>query len=138
MMNLAVEDQPQVSTRTHPPVVRGHHARGRIVVGIDGSEGSRDALRWAARQGTLTGASLDVVMTWEVPVLPYGVWTGYVLPTSVPWSTPLNRQWQQLPPADPSASGNSSVLYPELKNLLYPFEGLSLQEMVNRLLGSTS
>ena len=25
----------------------------------------------------LTGASLEVVMTWEVPVLPYGVWTGY-------------------------------------------------------------
>jgi nucleotide-binding universal stress UspA family protein len=66
-----------VSTRTYHPVVRGHHACGRIVVGVDGSEGSKAALRWAARQATLTGACLDVVMTWEVPVLPYGVWAGY-------------------------------------------------------------
>jgi nucleotide-binding universal stress UspA family protein len=49
----------------------------RIVVGVDGSEGSKDALRWAARQAKLTGALLDVVMTWEVPVVPYGVWAGY-------------------------------------------------------------
>ena len=47
------------------------------MVGIDGSEGSKCALRWAARQAELTGASLEVVMTWEVPVLPYGVWAGY-------------------------------------------------------------
>ncbi len=39
----------------------------RIVVGVDGSESSRHALRWAARQAQLTGASLDVVITWELP-----------------------------------------------------------------------
>ena len=75
-MNRAVEEQGQVSTRNHH-AVRGHRTYGRIVVGLDGSEGSKDALRWAARQAELTGASLDVVMTWEVPVVPYGVWTGY-------------------------------------------------------------
>ena len=75
-MNRAVEEQGQVSTRNHH-AVHGHRTYGRIVVGLDGSEGSKDALRWAARQATLTGASLDVVMTWEVPVVPYGVWTGY-------------------------------------------------------------
>lgn len=40
---------------------------GRIVVGVDGSEPSIEALRWAARQATLTGASLEAVMAWEMP-----------------------------------------------------------------------
>src|SRR3974390_1211199 len=39
----------------------------RIVVGVDGSESSRRALRWAARQAEFTGASLEVVIAWEVP-----------------------------------------------------------------------
>jgi nucleotide-binding universal stress UspA family protein len=39
----------------------------RIVVGVDGSESSRHALRWAARQAQLTGGRIDVVVTWELP-----------------------------------------------------------------------
>ena len=39
----------------------------RIVVGIDGSASSLDALWWAARQADLTAARLEVVMTWEWP-----------------------------------------------------------------------
>ena len=42
-------------------------ARGRIVVGVDGSPGSREALRWAARQAELTGAELDAVTAWQYP-----------------------------------------------------------------------
>jgi nucleotide-binding universal stress UspA family protein len=49
---------------------------GRIVVGIDGSAASNDALRWAARQASLTGGPLDVIMTWE--------W-----PASLGWSVPI-------------------------------------------------
>jgi nucleotide-binding universal stress UspA family protein len=45
---------------------------GRIVVGVDGSEASRDALTGAARQAALTGASLQVIMTWHVPTAAYG------------------------------------------------------------------
>ena len=37
----------------------------RIVVGIDGSPSSIAALEWAAKQAELTGASLEVLMTWE-------------------------------------------------------------------------
>ena len=37
----------------------------RIVVGIDGSPSSIAALEWAANQAELTGASLEVLMTWE-------------------------------------------------------------------------
>ncbi len=43
-----------------------------IVVGIDGSSTSKDALRWAARQAELTGASLQAVTTWHLPVFIYG------------------------------------------------------------------
>ena len=39
----------------------------RIVVGVDGSPSSHQALRWAARQAKLTGASLQVVTSWEYP-----------------------------------------------------------------------
>jgi len=40
---------------------------GRIVVGVDGSEGSRHALQWAAKQAELTGGTLEVVTSWEYP-----------------------------------------------------------------------
>lgn len=41
--------------------------RSRIVVGVDGSEGSKEALRWAARQSELTGAALEAVIAWQYP-----------------------------------------------------------------------
>ena len=39
----------------------------RIVVGVDGSEPSRLALRWAAEEATLRNASLEVVTAWHIP-----------------------------------------------------------------------
>ncbi|HZR53684.1 MAG TPA: universal stress protein [Streptosporangiaceae bacterium] len=41
--------------------------QGRIVVGVDGSEGSKHALRWAAKQAGYTGATLEVVAAWDYP-----------------------------------------------------------------------
>jgi nucleotide-binding universal stress UspA family protein len=43
----------------------------RIVVGVDGSESSKAALRWALRQGRLTGAVVEAVTAWEFPTM-YG------------------------------------------------------------------
>src|SRR5258707_7621102 len=40
----------------------------RIVVGVDGSQSSLAALRWAVRQAELTGAPLEIVSAWEWPV----------------------------------------------------------------------
>lgn len=40
---------------------------GRIVVGVDGSEGSRQALLWAAAEAALRKASLEVIHTYEPP-----------------------------------------------------------------------
>lgn len=48
----------------------------RIVVGVDGSESSMSALRWAIRQAKLTGARVDAVAVWRYP-------TGYG------WGAPL-------------------------------------------------
>ncbi len=41
---------------------------GKIVVGVDGSAGSRDALRWAFAEAKLRGASLEVVIVWQYPI----------------------------------------------------------------------
>jgi nucleotide-binding universal stress UspA family protein len=41
----------------------------RIVVGVDGSSSSRAALRWAVRQATFTGGTIDAVMAWQIPMM---------------------------------------------------------------------
>ncbi|MDQ6783312.1 MAG: universal stress protein [Actinomycetota bacterium] len=43
------------------------------MVGVDGSDASKDALRWAARQAEMTGASLQAVITWHLPIAAYGM-----------------------------------------------------------------
>ena len=42
-------------------------SRGKIVVGVDGSASSQQALRWAARQARLTGEGLHAVSVWDYP-----------------------------------------------------------------------
>lgn len=44
---------------------------GRIVVGVDGSKSSKEALRWAVRQAEATVCSVNAVIAWEYPPL-YG------------------------------------------------------------------
>jgi len=54
----------------------------RIVAGIDGSESSASALRWAIRQAALTGAAVDAVIAWHYPDLASsGMAVGAVEPT---------------------------------------------------------
>ncbi|MFI6355343.1 universal stress protein [Streptomyces sp. NPDC050743] len=43
----------------------------RVVVGVDGSPSSYNALRWAVRYAGLIGAVVDAVAVWELPGL-YG------------------------------------------------------------------
>ena len=64
-----------MTDKAQDPQGAAEHA-ARIVVGIDGSQSSIDAMFWAARQAELTKATLDVVMTWE--------W-----PTSYGWAIPV-------------------------------------------------
>jgi nucleotide-binding universal stress UspA family protein len=53
---------------------RGHerHVR-KIVVGVDGSDASKEALRWAVGEAKLRGAKVVAVHAWQVPVLPIDV-----------------------------------------------------------------
>ena len=53
----------------------------RIVAGVDGSESSASALRWAIRQAALTGAAVDAVIAWHYPDLAAsGMVVGAVVP----------------------------------------------------------
>ena len=50
----------------------------RIVVGVDGSEQSKLALRWAAYLAEPCGATIEAVMAWEYP-MSYGFSSGTVV-----------------------------------------------------------
>ena len=52
----------------------------RIVVGVDGSERSEEALRWAVEEARLRSATLEVVMTWEYPAVYAAASRGMILP----------------------------------------------------------
>ena len=56
---------------------------GRIVVGVDGSEGSRQALLWAVDEAKLRDASLSVIHTYEHHLS----WRGYGLDESMSAAT---------------------------------------------------
>jgi nucleotide-binding universal stress UspA family protein len=51
----------------------------RIVVGVDGLESSKAALRWAIHQARLTGAVVEAVTAWHVPA-----GSSWVPPTDAP------------------------------------------------------
>ncbi|WP_328465970.1 universal stress protein [Streptomyces sp. NBC_00448] len=61
------EPDAERSEATSAPTSESATEYGRIVVGVDGSDPSLHALRWADRQATLTGASLEAVTAWEMP-----------------------------------------------------------------------
>jgi nucleotide-binding universal stress UspA family protein len=43
-----------------------------IVVGVDGSDSAREALRFAVQEARLRGAGLRVVTAWHMPAMAYG------------------------------------------------------------------
>ncbi|MEN9745850.1 MAG: hypothetical protein RL729_322 [Actinomycetota bacterium] len=53
-------------------------ASGKIVVGVDGSEGSQKALHWAIDEAKIRGSAIEIVHTWNFtpPLDPVG---GFVL-----------------------------------------------------------
>ena len=80
---------------------------GAIVVGVDGSDGSRDALRWAAGQAQLTGAPLRVVAAWR--------WPNYVT---------------RIPPGADLQAETTGVLRELVEPLRAEFPGLEISEHV--------
>ena len=41
---------------------------GRVIVGVDGSESSKEALLWAAEYAAATGAPLEALTVWDMPI----------------------------------------------------------------------
>jgi nucleotide-binding universal stress UspA family protein len=56
----------------------------RIVVGIDGSQPSKDALRWALEEARLRNAEVEVVHAWEFPAVALADYGGVALPVLTP------------------------------------------------------
>ena len=67
-----------MTTESTPASVSG--AR-RIVVGVDGSQSSKSALRWAARLQPVFGGQIEAVTSWE--------W-----PSSYGWGVALPSDWR--------------------------------------------
>jgi nucleotide-binding universal stress UspA family protein len=80
---------------------------GVVVVGVDGSTSSRDAVRWAARQAMLTGATLRAVASWR-------------------WPNYLTR----IPPTVHLAEDTAQVLDEVLADALVGFEELEVEKRV--------
>jgi nucleotide-binding universal stress UspA family protein len=64
---------------TTAPPATDHQAR--IVVGVDGSAASLEALVWAVRQAALTGAVVEAVTAWHFPA-PVG---GFAIGDQIDW-----------------------------------------------------
>jgi nucleotide-binding universal stress UspA family protein len=70
-------DDPTRRTRQHQlkPRKLRRTVTDTVVVGVDGSEGSGEALRWAAGEARARNAKLHAVLAWESPVQVFGaVW----------------------------------------------------------------
>ncbi|MDH6127316.1 universal stress protein [Kitasatospora sp. GP82] len=86
----------------------------RIVVGVDGSKPSQDALRWAVRQARLVTGVVQAVIAWDYPQL-------YGLSSWVP--TPEN----------PTPEGVArSVLSATIDEVVGPERPVGIQSVVSR------
>lgn len=73
----------------------GGTRRPLVLVGIDGSEESEKALRWAIALAELNGGELKVVTTWHEPT-PYGAAAG--------WGAYLPADWDPRQDAEKAAT----------------------------------
>jgi nucleotide-binding universal stress UspA family protein len=63
---LTVKASPQETKEREMPAGE-EREDPRIVVGVDGSASSREALGWAVRQAKVTGSVVDAVIAWHFP-----------------------------------------------------------------------
>ena len=82
----------------------------RIVVGVDASEPSKDALRWAAGQAKLTGGHLHIVMAWAIPSMGYWAPIPQGLDLAKEAATALQSTIDEVLGSAPEVSFSSEVL----------------------------
>jgi len=83
-----------------------------VIVGVDGTPSSVNALRWAARQAEITRATLCVVTTWAFPA-------------TVGWTPPYPEDFD--PEADARAVQDAAVAEALGKNPRVPIECLVVE-----------
>jgi len=77
-------------------------SHGWIVVGVDGSEPSQAALRWAATEAHRRGVGVEVVTCWSYPMLPWG-----------PFQPPLSSEDFEAQAGDVAETAVDKVLGPD-------------------------
>ena len=55
-------------------------AQHKIVVGVDGSDASKSALRWALGEASAHGSTVLVVNVWQFPMVAFGDYHGTTVP----------------------------------------------------------
>ena len=81
-----------------------------IVVGVDGSDGGRAALEFAAAEASLRNVGLRIVAAWEVPAAVYGA--GFTPPMDAGTLEAFGKRAQQI--AD-EAAATAKTLQPSLE-----------------------
>ncbi|MFF5859467.1 universal stress protein [Streptomyces sp. NPDC012751] len=69
-------------------------SKPRVVVGVDGSHSSYEALRWAVRYADQVGGTVEAVAVWELPGL-YG-WSGPAVDMQVDEDETRRKMTQEL------------------------------------------
>lgn len=106
---------------------------GRIVVGVDGSEGSMAALTWAVAEAMLRGAPIHAVLAWQPPQF---------YPSPNDWSPrkgPSGESAQQLADAaltQVSGYGKAAVAGKDVKISCEALEGDPAQVLVFSAVGA--
>lgn len=95
---------------TPQDVVRGQRVPGGIVVGVDGSECSLDALQWAMDEGELRGLPVHVLMSWHMP--PVAGMAMVVLPPEVDVASAARQQLDEVLAERPGPPGGRSAASP--------------------------
>jgi nucleotide-binding universal stress UspA family protein len=91
---------------TTSPASASRPSVGWIVVGTDGSDPSRAALRWAATEARRRGTGLRVVTCWSYPMLPWG-----------PYQPPLSHQDFEVEAREVAEREVEEVLGPDRRSL---------------------
>jgi nucleotide-binding universal stress UspA family protein len=99
---------------------------GRIVVGMDGSASSKEALRWAVDEASRRGDDVEVVLVWDNPYR--DMW----LPANPPGTDPLAHFRTALDRTVSAVLGE----HPTVKVETAVIEGHAAPVLVDRALGA--
>ncbi len=102
MLSAGAEGQPRVERKG--PVM------AKILVGIDGSQGSRAALRWAAGLGAALGLGLRALWAWQYPADTVVQLGRAVLPDAQQMDQLVKERLGKLVAEEVGAEGGSVVL----------------------------